>query len=381
MYDESDKALFGYLFLHHVRGDELADIHGYILNYVKTKLPREKRKVILPWISNLELLRYATAVIASRAYRSGIPEYQNLVGKKIEEMPMGNRTKELIDYIDPDNFGECLLPLVDLCNHKIPLHKQLKDKVEFSLLFQEGIANVGFASPYKKGVEVDYSYIPLSPNDKLLQSYGFYVMDNPNSQAHMMVPVNKLMFIKEKNEICKKLACFEQSLDGFYMSTMETANFQVLLKKNELPEGAIRALKLYVIQNFQNIPKKIKDKWVEMIMKKKPISYENEIMAYSYLRNVVDYNFMNYRLKVPDMIYSLHNTRKYYKENREEIVKNHKLRYQYRVRRKIMEVGKESHMIMIHTAKMAQDYMKTLVSDQFRKIKNYYTKEMTNADI
>jgi len=72
------------------------------------------------------------------------------------------------------------------------------------------------------------------------------------------------------------------------------------------------------------------------------------------------------------VLYSLHNTRKYYKDNREMIINNPYMRYKYRMRRRILNVGKENSQIAIKHSEMLLGKIKETLSDQFHKIKNFY---------
>lgn len=74
------------------------------------------------------------------------------------------------------------------------------------------------------------------------------------------------------------------------------------------------------------------------------------------------------------MLYGLHNTRAYYKENREKIIQDENLRFKYRIRRKIMNLGRLTRKVVLNNVKMAQEEMKVLLSTQFGLLKNYYTK-------
>ena len=48
------------------------------------------------------------------------------------------------------------------------------------------------------------------------------------------------------------------------------------------------------------------------------------------------------------------------------------MRYIYRLRKRIMEVAKESKLILLKNQHMAQGAIKDITSDQFIKIKNYF---------
>ena len=73
-----------------------------------------------------------------------------------------------------------------------------------------------------------------------------------------------------------------------------------------------------------------------------------------------------------DLLYTLHNTRKFFKENREMIINDPFLRYKYRMRRRILNVGKENSQIAMKNNEMALGKIREIVSDQFHKIKNFY---------
>ncbi len=58
--------------------------------------------------------------------------------------------------------------------------------------------------------------------------------------------------------------------------------------------------------------------------------------------------------------------------NKPEIVKDLKKSYLYRLRSGIMQVARESKKILVKQVYLAQDGIKKVLSDQFRKIRNYY---------
>ena len=65
----------------------------------------------------------------------------------------------------------------------------------------------------------------------------------------------------------------------------------------------------------------------------------------------------------------------YYKKNRDEIIKNDILKYKHKLRRKIMNVGKENLIIINRHEEMIFENMNKLLSDQFKKIKNFYVQK------
>ena len=54
------------------------------------------------------------------------------------------------------------------------------------------------------------------------------------------------------------------------------------------------------------------------------------------------------------------------------IINNPFMRYKYRMRRRILNVGKENSLISIKHSEMVLGKMKEILSDQFQKIKNFY---------
>jgi hypothetical protein len=71
-----------------------------------------------------------------------------------------------------------------------------------------------------------------------------------------------------------------------------------------------------------------------------------------------------------DIIYSLHITRKYFKSIKDKI--DDFTRYKYRLRRKILNLGKDNALISIKHISFGNHKIKDILADQFIKIKNYY---------
>jgi hypothetical protein len=218
----------------------------------------------------------------------------------ITDMPNGVKHKEMITDIDPMGTGTCLVPFVDLCNHKNSNDPKGKDKIDFMIIFRKGGVNLGFCKEFKKGEDYEYSYSPFSPNEKLLASYGFYIENNAQSMAATFFPIQKLHFPKVKHDLCTRLECFDAAFENFYADkNAHNANVQAFVNPHSINVRILNALRLYVLPN----DKFIAEKAFERLSNKKWLSYTNEVMALSYYRGCLTYHFTQFKLSPVTLFY------------------------------------------------------------------------------
>jgi hypothetical protein len=294
MYSEVDRRFIQSIGFAFDKGDETNEIYEYVIDYInQNNLPKMK-KVLLPFISNLDLFRYSTSIITSRAYKSLLQEYQSLFNFTMESTPKGKKHKKLILEMNPDGAGTCLVPFVDLCNHKSSDSRYGKDKIDFMILFKQNEVKLSFGKKFKEGEEYVYSYAPSSPNEKLLFSYGFYVENNPQSIAGTFVPILKKFFPKAKHDLCLKIKCIDNPFTSFYDDDSRNhANIQFYFNQYEISNNVLNLIRLYVLPSDKFQPQPL----YKRLSKKKWISYENEVLALTYYRGCLVFHFEQFPIK------------------------------------------------------------------------------------
>ena len=367
MYDEEEYKLLEYTGIYFDRSTESRQVHNFLMNWLE-KRPTLK-KIIHPWLKDYNNFRYWTGIIASRAYRATMMDYERLKGISIVDTNHGAAHKQLFADILNDYQWSCLLPFIDLCNHRNANDPDLKEKVEFILAFNEGGVNVGFSAPFVSHEEYNYAYVPFSPNEKLLFAYGFYIEGNGQSVAHLLVNISKRLFPKEKYNLAMKMKTFEHPFEGFYSSPQEHANIQMQLFPHRINYHLLNVCRLYVypIQNFNS------DFAHKRLIKNQWISYDNEIGSLSLYRFTVFSGISRAKLTYMDILYSLERTRAYFKANRTAIVNNPMKRFKYRLRRRMMHVAKENRRIHHLNMNFIHRNIEEFMSDQLKKLKSHYT--------
>lgn len=196
--------------------------------------------------------------------------------------------------ITDNSIASCLLPFIDLCNHRGPKDTSEKDKVDFILYFKKGYADIALDKDYKAGEEYEYSYLPKSPNERLLLQYGFILKNNPQSVATVTFNLQKQFFTKKKYEACKLIECFDQNFDHFYqLSHITNTNIITQVSPHKLNEKLINAFKIYVHPNDKFIP----DFATKRLKNNQWISYESELGGYSYFRENLVFQLSNAKIK------------------------------------------------------------------------------------
>jgi hypothetical protein len=199
---------------------------------------------------------------------------------------MGKEHLKRIKRISHETALTCLIPFFDLCNHRSSKTGNPKDKIDFLLQWASGEVRVATDANYIAGEEYDYSYSPKAGNDKLVMIYGFYINDNPYSHVKFLLPVNKVLFNKDKYQLCKDLNLFETDLSGFHDSQYNLANIEAMMNRTAIDENILNTMKVIVyppeqfVKDRQNIARNIKKgRW---------ISYQNEIQGIALYREYVN---------------------------------------------------------------------------------------------
>ena len=233
-------------------------------------------------IKDFETFRYFCGLVASRAYRTRMQDYEKLINMPFNQTALAKYHIKIIEKSSKDLVLSCLIPFFDLCNHISTNKFDSENKVDFVLQWARGEVRVALDKTYKDGDEYDYSYIPKASNDKLLLIYGFYDENNPHTVVNIAISVSKSMFSYEKNLLAKEIKLYEHNMDQFYQSDYKTANIQMVINKSGLDNNLLNLIKLIVVSDkyFEENRNSLKKK----LLKNKWISYQNEIMSHALYR-------------------------------------------------------------------------------------------------
>jgi hypothetical protein len=251
--------------------------------------------MINPWFNSYENFKYHCALVASRAYKAKLEDYERTKGVTLAEMPKGAKHKKLLEKLNKEMTLSCLIPFFDLCNLRTPTGKD--EKVDFILHWDKGGVGIGLDDTFVPDKEYDYSYVPSPSNDKLIFVYGFYIENNPHSQVSVILTLMRTQFSVDKYRFCKELKCVDIDLEGFYQSTFDKANLQVSLgAQGPLNETFLNLMRVYVYNPETFV--KDKDLISGRLLAKKWLSYENEVRATLLYKDFVKFHLAKMKLNL-----------------------------------------------------------------------------------
>lgn len=202
----------------------------------------------------------------------------------------------------------------------------------------------------------------------LLFKYGFYLENNPLSSTNIELALVKPMITREKHALMHKMRLLEQSFEGFFDSDEKFLIVTDYVEKNLIRPSTLDFIRIYLANNNNFDPDNIENR----LNTQKLLSYDNEFMTLVYLINAIHKNFDKAKFTIDDIIQSLTLTKEYYVLNKETINNDDKMSYKYNLRNKIMNVVKESVIILIKNNAYLLDKLQDLLSDQFVKMKKFY---------
>lgn len=262
--------------------DECKELLENVIQYVNENLKKEA-EFILPWIQDLHLFKYFSSIIASRSFKANMYLYEKLINKSILDLPMGKKRKTFFSEISPELYGSCLIPFIDLCNHRNPQDINLKDRVDFMIVYKNNKVVFSFIKEFQKNEDYEYSYIPYPSNSKLLIAYGFTVDNNTLTLAEAKLPVQKDIFPKYKHDLCLKQKYIEYSFEQFYQSDLQSVNILTLFNKLHINDRILNLIRIMLLPNKKFNEKTIKRR----LSKNRWFNYPNEISSLAYYRETL----------------------------------------------------------------------------------------------
>ena len=263
-----------------------------------------------------------------------------------------------------------MIPFFDLCNH-VQSNKSTKVfKSEVVTVVQKGEINISLIKSFKSGQKYQYSYTSKAGNEKLLLYYGFILENNSFSNTVVKQQVFKPQMTREKLNLMKKLNVIENPYDLFFSTNQQSINLYQQINNNSINEDFLNQIRIYFSRN---------ENWDENLIesrlqKEQWINYENEIISLSAYRSYIyNGNVKPAKLTLPDIIQSLEITQKWFNDQSSNTDQN--LFVLYDLRKKIMDVLRESVSVQLSNIYMADEMIKNVVSDQVKKLKDFYLNE------
>jgi hypothetical protein len=325
----------------------------------------------MPWIDDYELFKYFSAIVETRQFKLQLEDWAELNTFHLLKKPKGLEHVKLLEELNKDFELPCLVGFFDICSHKPHKPNLPSEAIEYNFMIQGGKIHVAVDSGYKSNEEYAYTYITKAPNHKLIFNYGFYLDNNPFSYFDLAIVLTKQNFQAEKYKACRELRCLEDTdLKSFYKSDLEEINLNVKVYPNKINNEMLNFIRLYIYDNEKF--SKDMNVIIYRLHWKELISYENELKSLTTLRDIILKHINNMKISYIDTIIAINETRKYFKDNRDIIVKNDRLRYTYRLRRKLMMLGLENYAILYNNLLMINNKLRSLMSDQFQKIRDHY---------
>jgi len=282
MFDEEDKNLYQILTSEIKEDDSVLGVVDHVKYYVNSKF-RKFGVNILPWIQDSRMFQAACSIITSRAFRFSLAEYEVLHNKTLPYMQMGYKQHEKLRHIYSAG-GSCLVPLADLCHRKIYTNE--KNYNGYETFPTPNYFKIAINKKFAEGEEVKFMERRESPNELLLNVYGFMKHSNPYSMSYFNVKINKKSFTREKSQFCSVLNCFDRPLDDYFENTeLDEMNLVVPIKADAINNRVLNAIRLMIVDD-----KFLKENQLEILQRlgtKQVISYENEMMALAKYRREI----------------------------------------------------------------------------------------------
>eukprot|EP00340_Litonotus_pictus_P002458 CAMPEP_0170519726 /NCGR_PEP_ID=MMETSP0209-20121228/5034_1 /TAXON_ID=665100 ORGANISM="Litonotus pictus, Strain P1" /NCGR_SAMPLE_ID=MMETSP0209 /ASSEMBLY_ACC=CAM_ASM_000301 /LENGTH=505 /DNA_ID=CAMNT_0010805679 /DNA_START=137 /DNA_END=1654 /DNA_ORIENTATION=- len=369
-FGEDEFALFENAGIAVEKSLEVNEVHKFVVEALEKKLA---------WAPLLEMLKdrdnytHWFSIVTSRSFKVNLMEYEKLFQVSLSAQPQGKQNVQLMKDMTND-YDICLIPFFDLCNHRNPENLDNK-RIEFAMSFQPGKIQVALSNKFRAEEEYSYSYVPKPVNEKLLFNYGFYLDETIFSATLGRVTLMKPLITREKHNLMVKNKYIEKPFDGFFSSNHPSIVLLQPLRSDIFNKEIINVLRIYYVRNDR-----FKSEAVDRRLSRNQwLSYENEMLSLGGFKHFINWLHLDSaKLTLPDIVQSLVITRNFYKTNRESIQKDLKQLTKYRMRRKIMEVIRESVTTMHKNLVFADEKIQDVLSDQIVKLRNYHLEEANN---
>jgi hypothetical protein len=239
----------------------------------------------MPWLSSLDNFKYYAALKSSRAYELTLSDWEGVMDVKFEDTPESFQHRMLLKQVDPNLKLDCLIPFLDMCNHRAMKDGQ-EDSTFFSIYWSKGTVYAGLRDDFKPGQEYDYHYRAKASNQDLVFTYGFSLPGNPYSRVFIYFNLMRGQMSLRKYLICKELKCTYDDLEGFYNTAFDKVSVRMpILASGPIDKDFLNLLRLYAYDIIDfNLDKPM---LLKRLSKGQWISYENEIRAVFLYKNFI----------------------------------------------------------------------------------------------
>lgn len=262
----------------------------------------EHKNIVIPWISNLNHLKWAYSIILTRSFNIQLDLYLILNDIDITKKIFPSVKKNL----DVNNkfFSKgslCLIPFIDLINHYQPRETN-KGKISRQIFINTEKNNFiyGSSSDYIPSQELQHTYVDEVNNVKLLRNYGFVFYNNNFNNLQITINDNSDFNISQI-KLCKELNCADLKIqDSNNLS--KTKIYKVRLAS--LDEKLLNFSRVKFLNNNFDVSTVLKNIYTTGI-----ISKENEIKAMTYYFNLFYHLINNFTSLFENLVSKCHKYR------------------------------------------------------------------------
>lgn len=357
MFESDEIALLDLAGVHYEKDVMDDEVHKFIHDSVKPQFKHFKAM-----LANRKSFIYWLSVINSRSYKLTESNYENIKNYKVEEFSLSNQNYSITKELSSQDYNIALIPFFDICNHE---PKNKKGTGEFLLNYSENIVNIGVDRDFNVGDEYSYNYSPRINNEKLVFNYGFYMNNNEHQMTFVKYVFEKPKINREKHEILVKAKLIEVPFDNFFSTSHQKIGLVGVVTTVFNP-NFYNQLRIYHTEDKnlrENVTKMFNNPWVD---------YDLELKALSHYKNsIIVGNINPATLTLPDISRSIFETEHYYNSQNESF-KNLSEKYKFISRKNIMLLAKETTSLYLNNSIFADEKINEIVSDQLKKLKDYY---------
>ena len=251
---------------------ELDMVYRTVNLHIITNSPHSE--VIFPWVSNVEEFRHAYGIVMSRAMSIKINEYKLLLNINPGHLKgVEKKNFEINNYFSQNIGAPCIVTFVDLCNHYHPKYLDMRDKKPIIIDAINGYFINSVPVNYRAGEEMGFTY-SNEPSDLILfLHYGFIIPKNIFNMFKVRVEDDFVFTIPQFN-LCRELGCLDSSIkDPLKVPKVKLYS----IRYGAVTHDLINFGRIKYIKGDVNI-----GKIISTLANEKPISFDNEIKAWSY---------------------------------------------------------------------------------------------------
>lgn len=360
-YESGEYSLLDLAGVHYEKDIMDDEVHKFMYESIKPQFKHFKSM-----ISNKKSFIYWLSVINSRSYKLTEANYEKIKNYSIDDFTLSNQNYSIIKEISMNDLNHILIPFFDICNHEpSSKSKGTGESGEFLLNFNDNKVSIGVDKTFYSGEEFAYNYTPRINNEKLVFQYGFYMNNNDHQMTFVKYVFEKPKINREKHEILVKAKLIEVPFDNFFSSSHQKIGLVGFLTTVFNP-NLYNQLRIYYTED-----KDLREN-VNMMFNFPWVNYELELKSLVHYKNAIIVGNINpASLTLPDISKSIFETEHFYNTNQDSF-SNVENKQRFNIRKNIMLLAKETTSLYLKNSIFADDKIKELVSDQLKKMKDYY---------